>query len=114
MCPLHFNRKYLCPCLQYLHQDREHCHPPRTFPPASPSCPWSGCRPELSYQEFCLVLNVQHSVCALVSWLLLFSLRWSTGATGSFPDLTLPPVDIGGLQGLVPKNKAAGIPLSGS
>lgn len=34
MCPLLLSRKYLCPCLQYLHQDREHCHPPRTFSPA--------------------------------------------------------------------------------
>lgn len=115
-CPHHFSGKYLCPCLQYLDQDRERYHPPCRFPPASPPCPRNCCHLELSHHKGVL-LGLEHTaqfLCPCVLVTLVQSALYRE-PTGSFPDLPPPPIDIaaGGLQGLLPKNKAAGTVLSG-
>lgn len=104
------------PCLQHLDQDRERYHPPCTSPPASPPCPRNCCRLELSHHNGVL-LGLEHTAqflcpCVLVT---LVQSALYRGPTGSFPDSPPPPVHIAarGLPDLLPKNKAAGIVLSG-
>lgn len=89
-------------------------HPEHSLLPPHPAPGAAAILSSITIEEFCLVLNIQHSLCALVCCLLLFSLRWCGGPTGSYPNSPPPLIATGGLQGLLPKNKAAGTPLSGS
>lgn len=90
-------------------------HPEHSLLPPHPALGAAAVLSSVTIEEFCLVLNIQHSLCALVCCLLLFSLRWCGGSTGSFPDLPLLrlPLRLGGFRVCSLRMKQQGHPCQG-